>query len=175
MGTSDWWGNGELVLNGIRGINGYRVSILRDAEIYGDGWLHMMNIFYTSDLSSQKQLRWLGFMLYVCKHNNNSNNELGEKMQWGHSHFLEAQCQHLICFLSPSSLSSWSLEPEVGRKAYVFNLFWEVSADNSSPSWFMNPDKSQIQGHSVKAHTGNQQIQGQIGLNACQNVKGEYI
>lgn len=52
MGTSDWWGNGELVLNGIRGINGYRVSILRDAEIYGDGWLHMMNIFYTSDLSS---------------------------------------------------------------------------------------------------------------------------
>ena len=52
MGTSDWWGNGDLVLNGICGINGYRLSILRDAEIYGDGWLHMMNMFYTSDLSS---------------------------------------------------------------------------------------------------------------------------
>ena len=47
-------------------------------------------------------------------------------MQWGQSHFLEAQYQRLTCFPSPSSRSSWSLEPEVGRKAYVFNLFWEV-------------------------------------------------
>ena len=52
MGTSDWWGNGELVFNGICGFNGYRVSILRDAEIYGDGWLHVKNMSNTSELSS---------------------------------------------------------------------------------------------------------------------------
>ena len=52
MGTSDWWGNGELVFNGICGFNGYRVSILRDAEFYGDGWLHVKNMSNTSELSS---------------------------------------------------------------------------------------------------------------------------